>query len=851
MCATLSVTNGALRLAGPALDTIVREALLRSGQLDQRKDYPHHATLLTAEERRGLKVTYTVPEVDVTHIYALGIGLTNTGKQYLVLVWALGQSFRRKLGLPPRHFSVSLREDDEDAESEMQCLPPHQLSSSPSILLLDHLVYTLHLLGDQGNEDKYIHQMINSFPQSEKGYLRMATSALQQGLFKLAMLAYAQAWEHTTNTATKQHSIKKMVDCSRHTEWGVIFTEDEKCQITARFRSTLCMPWSSELRDEIANASTVTSLCLSPRVPLFILPSRKSPDGVRLPRFFRWVVPFYLAVMSTPTEAEDIASLATLGIKHVLTLTEEQPLPPAWFASKPVSNTFIPVTNYMPPTIEQMTLILRLFEQKDNLPLLVHCGGGKGRAGTVAACYLAAYGFGRPQPSLAFPTMSAPDAIAALRAIRPESLETKQQEDFVSRWCSTIWKRQCILPDLPPEPAPCALEVDGELRTSADLLILVGLPGSGKSWLSQALMKRNPKGWNWICQDEAGSRDMCENAIGRAPALKQNVILDRCNPSRADRKLWLALASTWATSPVCVRFDYDRELCLSRAQQRTHHPTLRPGNRVDNAVSQMQDQMDVPTVGEGFKAVVTIRSFAACEELVARLSPRIDLLKFPRTPHLLNLGAATDDDVVLPPTNLIQGHAVITEKVDGANMGFSLSPDRLSIVAQNRSHYVNPSSHAQFKKLGHWIEEHKHALIKILGRDAHFPERYTLYGEWLYATHSIPYTRLPDWFMAFDMFDRVTGTFCDRQTLVALLNDSGIHVTPTIYEGPMPPDAVLKDRVQQTSAFWDGRIEGLYVKVEGDGVVKSRSKIVRADFIAGNEHWNRGPLRLNAMGRSG
>lgn len=44
-----------------------------------------------------------------------------------------------------------------------------------------------------------------------------------------------------------------------------------------------------------------------------------------------------------------------------------------------------------------MDIIMNLFRDETNLPLLVHCGGGKGRAGTVAACYLAAYGYRKPK----------------------------------------------------------------------------------------------------------------------------------------------------------------------------------------------------------------------------------------------------------------------------------------------------------------------------------------------------------------------------------------------------------------------------------------------------------------------
>ncbi len=91
----------------------------------------------------------------------------------------------------------------------------------------------------------------------------------------------------------------------------------------------------------------------------------------------------------------------------------------------------------------------------------------------------------------------------------------------------------------------------------------------------------------------------------------------------------------------------------------------------------------------------------------------------------------------------------------------------------------------------------------------------------------------------------------------AKLEGSGIAIVPTVMRiegrpeegaGPlMPNDEELKGMVQQPSRFYDGRVEGVYVKVEKDGVVVGRGKVVRADFIAGNEHWTRGDLELNGF----
>ncbi|KAJ7242546.1 ATP dependent DNA ligase [Mycena haematopus] len=850
---TISLTQGVLGLVGTVVDNIALTALQSAPpDFDKSRLESYHITLLTEEELGTISPDHLAKAetVNTSNVFALGLG-GNSKVFFVVVIWAAGQLLRKQVGLPSKQFHILLSaQNDLDLDKGVTSLLPGQFLSSPSLDLLDHLAFTLHLSGLFQEAQFHCINLVRAFPESHRGFLRLGDAALALHEFKLAMLSYGCAFERSEDERIRDYCLKKLFECAKHTEWGTVLQKDESVSVLQKAESiadVLLAPWGPVLRARVRDMEFVPTLQLESRLPLYI-PATPSP--FKLPRWFRWLIPYHLAIMSTPRHEEDIAALASphLGIRHVLTLTEEEPLPKKWFHGKPITNTFLPVENYCPPSIEQMDLIMRLFDDETNLPLLVHCGGGKGRAGTVAACYLAAYGFHTPTPAQDHPEMAAPDAIASLRLLRPGSLETSRQEAFVSKWCSTIWKRQSVYPDLPSEPPPCKLEIKGTLdNKNADLFILVGLPGSGKSWFSQALRARDPMRWSRISQDDSGSRASCESEISHA---KGCVLLDRCNTAAADRKIWLDLASNWAVSPVCIWFDYDKSLCESRAQMRAGHPTLPPGSRVRNAVEQMHKVFVAPTLKEGFEAVVHVKCFAAAEELVLRLSPPVDVYKFPRTPHLMNLGAATADDVFTDASTLTgEGHVVITEKVDGANMGFWLSADR-EIRIQNRSHYVSPATHEQFKKLGLWVDTHRQELMRVLGRDAHFPSRYVLFGEWLAATHSIPYTRLPDRFMAFDLYDRSTDSWVDRAALAALLNETTIQMVPILYEGVLPSETDLKSMVQRRSKFWDGRIEGIYIKFERDGQVVSRGKVVRSDFIAGNEHWTKGNLRVNEFART-
>lgn len=183
-------------------------------------------------------------------------------------------------------------------------------------------------------------------------------------------------------------------------------------------------------------------------------------------------------------------------------------------------------------------------------------------------------------------------------------------------------------------------------------------------------------------------------------------------------------------------------------------------------------------------------------------------------------------------------------------MGISLSADH-QILVQNRAHYINSSTHEQFKKLELWVDSHREELYQVLGRDEYFPERFILYGEWLSATHSIPYTHLPDRFMAFDLYDRRYETFVDRKALLDILSSTTIHLVPVLLDGRLPCDEELRSLVQKQSQYWEGRIEGIYVKVERNGRVVARGKVVRSDFIPGNEHWTRGKLNMNGFSQEG
>ncbi|HST86918.1 MAG TPA: RNA ligase family protein, partial [Ktedonobacterales bacterium] len=129
------------------------------------------------------------------------------------------------------------------------------------------------------------------------------------------------------------------------------------------------------------------------------------------------------------------------------------------------------------------------------------------------------------------------------------------------------------------------------------------------------------------------------------------------------------------------------------------------------------------------------------------------IYKYPRTRHVEGSGLQPgDEDLAVAPFAALAGrHLVVEEKMDGANSAISFTPEG-RLLLQSRGHYLaGGPRERQFDLFKRWASRYAGELWEALG------SRYVLYGEWLYAKHTIYYTDLPHYFLEFDALDTVDG----------------------------------------------------------------------------------------------
>jgi hypothetical protein len=153
-----------------------------------------------------------------------------------------------------------------------------------------------------------------------------------------------------------------------------------------------------------------------------------------------------------------------------------------------------------------------------------------------------------------------------------------------------------------------------------------------------------------------------------------------------------------------------------------------------------------------------------------------------------------------------------------------------------------------------------------------------MYGEWLYAKHTVYYDKLPHYFLEFDIFDRQEQIFLSTERRHEMLKDLPVESVPVLKRGIfqsteevialLGPSNYISEHKSETLRQTSEKLgldpdrqlretdpsdimEGLYIKIEENGQVIDRLKYVRASFYqtveASQSHWLDRPIVPNEL----
>lgn len=185
---------------------------------------------------------------------------------------------------------------------------------------------------------------------------------------------------------------------------------------------------------------------------------------------------------------------------------------------------------------------------------------------------------------------------------------------------------------------------------------------------------------------------------------------------------------------------------------------------------------------------------------------------------------------------------VVTEKMDGSNLCMT----RHAVFA--RSHN-GPPTHTSFDFAKSLHAGVRHAI----------PEHLSVFGEYLFAVHSIRYEQLPGYFLIFGVREDNTGKWWSWDMVEEMAQELGFPTVPVLHRsstfvaadgnaygmGLFETEAQLKaecnlEYLCRNNGKWDNDIsEGYVVRLAGEftDFSKSVAKWVRANHVQTDQHW--------------
>lgn len=182
---------------------------------------------------------------------------------------------------------------------------------------------------------------------------------------------------------------------------------------------------------------------------------------------------------------------------------------------------------------------------------------------------------------------------------------------------------------------------------------------------------------------------------------------------------------------------------------------------------------------------------------------------------------------------IFENEISVQEKIDGANCGMVYLDNHP--VVRNRTKILRKgqelknSSQLQFASAWNWMHQNKSMFDDL---SQHGP--YSVYGEWMIQQHGMSYDSLPDWFVAFDVYDWEKGFYLDPVIANFVLRRCGFSTISVLNFRPQSYER-LEELANELSGFDSNQIrEGIIVKVSNGESITTKFKMVRQGFEQGS-----------------
>ncbi|KAG6443729.1 uncharacterized protein F21D5.5 isoform X2 [Manduca sexta] len=178
---------------------------------------------------------------------------------------------------------------------------------------------------------------------------------------------------------------------------------------------------------------------------------------------------------------------------------------------------------------------------------------------------------------------------------------------------------------IPSEITPNKFD-DNLISDKKEILVLVGYPGSGKSFLAKQIEKKSGHKYVAVCRDVLGSWQKCAAEATKLLQQGKSVVVDSTNPDKESRARWTGLAKDMKVECRCA-------VMLTTKEHAKHNNKFRELMKMNHIpVNEIvfhtyKNKFVEPTPSEGFNEVIQVKFNPFFENEEAEKLYRMHLLE--------------------------------------------------------------------------------------------------------------------------------------------------------------------------------------------------------------------------------